>query len=126
MKMIAPAQRGENTTRGQVGVRQRPVTPDTRGRQVISVTTTYPVDLDVEMKLKCCPAVTAKYSGVAALAEDVRKLKAPGPPVDLRKTLRSECWIAEFPLLAQSGHAELHCEMSAYDPADIMAWNFSF
>ena len=76
--------------------------------------------------MKCCPAVTAKYSGVAALAEDVRKLKAPGPPVDLRKTLRSECWIAEFPLLAQSGHAELHCEMSAYDPADIMAWNFSF
>jgi hypothetical protein len=34
--------------------------------QVISVQTTYPVEVDVEMKLSTCPLVTAKYSGTLA------------------------------------------------------------
>ena len=37
-----------------------------RGRQVISVSTTYPVDVLVLIKLSCCPRVTAKYSGELA------------------------------------------------------------
>ena len=35
-------------------------------RQVISVSTTYPVDVLVLIKLSCCPRVTAKYSGKLA------------------------------------------------------------
>jgi hypothetical protein len=49
--------------RGQVRVAANPAPPGGEGH-VISVQTTYPVDVDVLMKLSTWPGLTAKYSGL--------------------------------------------------------------